>query len=144
MNNYIRHSTQTGLTDSDIIDMRVGAQRDNLTATDISMIYGIDRTTAGRILSMRTWSHVPSPKQIGNYSVYPDGRIYSKAAGRFMQSSIGRDGSEYVELRTGGSREKVAVASLVAKAFLGTKSNKISFANGDASDAHFTNLVVTK
>lgn len=144
MNSYIRHSAQTGLSDSDIIDMRVQAQREGLSATAIAADYGIDRTTAGRIITGRTWSHVPAPKQIGNYSVYPDGRIFSKAAGRFMQPTVGRDGIEYVELRSGGNREKIAVAALVAKAFLGTKSNKISFVNGDASDAHFTNLVVIK
>lgn len=144
MNSYVRQSAQTGLTDSDIIDMRVQADREGLSATAIAADYGIDRTTAGRIISGRTWSHVPSPKQIGNYSVYPDGRIFSKSSGRFMQATIGRDGAEYVELRTGGGREKIAVASLVAKAFLGTRSNKISFVNGDAGDAHFTNLVVIK
>lgn len=142
--NYIRNSTQTGLSDSDIIDMRVKAQRDGLSATAIAADYGIDRTTAARIISGRTWTHVPAPKQIGNYTVYPDGRIFSKSAGRFMQGTIGRDGIEYVELRANGNRKKFAVAALVAAAFLSTKSKKISFANGDASDAHFTNLVVTK
>lgn len=147
MNNYIRHSTQTGLTDSDVLDMRTRAQRDGTTATSIAETYGIDRTTAGRIITGRTWSHVPAPKQIGkytNYSIYPDGRVYSKSSGRFIQTTIGKDGIGYVELRTGGERAKFVVAELVAKAFLGTKSKKISFANGDGADAHFTNLVVNK
>lgn len=142
--NYIRYSAQSGLSDSDVIDMRVAAERNGLSAAYIGETYGIDRTTAGRIITGRTWGHVPAPKQMGNYSVYPDGRIYSKAAGRFMQPSVGRDGLKYVELRSNGKREKVSVASLVAKAFLGTRSNKISFANGNPADVHFTNLVVTK
>lgn len=144
MNTYIRQSAQTGLSDSDIIDMRVAAEREGLTATAIGERYGIDRTTAGRIITGRTWSHVPSPKAQGNYVIYPDGRIFSKSAGRFMQPSVGKDGLKYVELRANGNREKVSVASLVAKAFLGTRSNKISFVNGNRSDVHFTNLVVTK
>ena len=144
MNNYMRYSAQAGITDSDVIDMRVSAQRENLTATAIGERYGIDRTTAGRIISGRTWSHVPAPKQSGNYSIYPDGRIFSKSAGRFLQPTEGRDGLQYVELRSNGTRQKVTVASLVAKAFLGTRSTKIGFANGDTSDVHFTNLVVTR
>jgi hypothetical protein len=140
--NYIRYSSQSGLTDSDVIDMRVAAQSEELTTSDIGDMYNIDRTTAARIISGRTWTHVPSPRQIGNYTIYPDGRIFSKSAGRFMQTSVGKDGQQYVELRSNGNREKVAVAVLVARAFLGTKSNKIGFANGDTSDVHFTNLVV--
>lgn len=143
MTTYIRQSAQSGLKDSDIIDIRQLAV-DGLTATAISEIYPIDRTTAGRIITGRTWSHVPAPKAQGNYTIYPDGRIFSKAAGRFLQPSVGRDGMKYVELRSNGNREKVTVASLVAKAFLGTRSNKISFVNGDTSDVHFTNLVVTR
>lgn len=142
--NYIRSSAQSGLTDSDIIDMRVEAQRNGTSATAIGEMYGIDRTTAGRIISGRTWSHVPAPKALGNYSIYPDGRVFSKSAGKFMQPSIGRDGLQYIELRANGTREKVSVAGLVAKAFLGTKSNKISFVNGQTTDPHFTNLVVIK
>lgn len=143
--NYIRYSAQSGLTDSDIIDMRVAAERHSLSATYIGETYGIDRTTAGRIISGRTWGHVPAPKQMGNYTVYPDGRVYSKAAGRFMQPSVGRDGLQYVELRSNGSREKVALSMLVAKTFLGAKqSNKVSFINGNTSDVHFTNLVVSR
>ena len=141
---YIRRSAQTGLTDSDIIDIRLTAQRSGLASTLIADTYGIDRTTASRIINRRTWSHVPEPKQVGNYSIYPDGRIFSKSSGRFMQPNIGRDGLQYVELRANGKREKVTVASLVAKAFLGTKSKNITFVNGDTTDAHFTNLVVAK
>lgn len=144
MTTYIRHSAQTGLKDSDILDIRRLAEVEGLTATDIGAQFGIDRTTAGRIINGRTWSHVPAPKAQGNYVVYPDGRIYSKSSGRFMQPSVGRDGNQYVELRSNGTRQKVTVASMVAKAFLGTRSTKIAFVNGDTSDVHFTNLVVTK
>jgi hypothetical protein len=144
MNTYTRYSQQAGITDSDVIDMRVLAVRDNLTAAAIAARYGIASTTAARIISGRTWSHVPAPKAINkSYIVYPDGRIFSKAANRFMTPIIAKDGLEYVELRANGERSKVSIAQLVAKAFLGTKSKKISFANGDATDSHFTNLVVT-
>lgn len=142
--NYIRYSAQSGLTDSDIIDMRVEAAMKDTSPSVIGERYGIDRTTAARIISGRTWSHVPAPKTIGNYKIYPDGRIYSKSAGRFLQQTTTKDGSAFVELRANGEREKVSVASLVARAFLGTKSTRIGFINGDASDTHFTNLIVKR
>lgn len=144
MNSYIRSSAQSGLTDSDILDIRVYASNTGDTTTNIGENWNIDRTTAGRIINRTTWAHVPSPKQVGNYSIYPDGRVFSKAAGKFMQTTMGRDGLQYVELRTGGTREKVAVAALVAKAFLGTKSRNITFINGNSRDAHFTNLAISK
>lgn len=143
-NTYVRASSQTGLTDSDIIDIRVMAEKDTLTASQIGEIYNIDRTTAARIISGRTWSHVPAPKARGNYVIYPDGRVFSKAGRRFMSPVLGRDGLAYVEIRDSGNREKVSVVSLVAKAFLNTRSKKIKFVNGDTTDTHFTNLVVSK
>lgn len=142
---YQRYSPRSGFTDSDIIDMRIAAEREQLSSRQLAARYGINQTTAARIVSGRTWSHIPSPKEMGNYVVYPDGRVFSKAAGRFMQVSTGRDGNIYIEMRANGSRKKVAVASLVAYAFLGArKSSKISFRNGDSTDTHFTNLVVKR
>lgn len=142
--NYVRASSQSPITDSVVLDMRDLAKREGLTATAIADIYGIDRTTAGRIITRRTWSHVPEPKTVQGYVVYPDGRVYSKAAARFLNTTVGRDGQVYVELRTNDRRERVAVALLVAKAFLGTKSKAISYVDGDPSNAHFTNLVINK
>ena len=144
MENYLRRSPKSNLTDSDVIDIRITAEAEGLTAQSIADRYNIDRTTAGRIITNRSWSHVPSPKTVGNYSIYPDGRIFSNSNGRFLRTSTAKDGMTYVEMTTNGSRERVSVASLVAKAFLGTKSKNISFINGDTSDTHFTNLSVTK
>jgi hypothetical protein len=139
--NYTRYSTQAALTDSDVIDMRVlASSSEEITAAEIGDMYGIDPTTARRIINGRTWTHVPQPKQIGNYSVYPDGRIYSRAAGRFMQPQTGKDGQQYVELRSGGSRQKVSVALLVARAFINKNAKTVNFINGNAEDVHFTNL----
>lgn len=144
MTQYLRYSAQSGLSDTDILDIRDAADRDGLSPEFIASQYNIDRTTAARIIAGRTWSQVPSPKRVGNYSIYPDGRIFSKSAGRFMNTTTGRDGLSYVELRTNGRREKVAVAALVAKAFLGTKSRNLSFVNGNTGDAHFTNISISK
>lgn len=144
--NYLRNSTQSGISDSDVLDMRDLAIRDGLTATEIGEQYGIDRTTAGRIITGRTWSHVPAPRTIGNYSVYPDGRVFSISANKFLRATATKNGA-FVELREKGNREKVAVANLVAKAFISsriTSSKKIAFIDGNPSDAHFTNLVVMK
>lgn len=144
MTQYTRVSLQTGLTDSDILDIRAFAASTGANTVEVGYRWNIDRTTAARIINRRTWSHVPNPKTIGAYTIYPDGRVFSKASGRFMTTSKGRDGLQYVELRTNGNREKVAVATLVARAFLGTKSRKLTFVNGDRSNAHFTNIAIAQ
>ena len=143
--NYLRNSAQSGINDTDVLDMRDLAAQ-GLTATEIGEQYGIDRTTAGRIITGRTWSHVPSPRTIGNYSVYPDGRVFSISSQRFMTAKQTKEGA-VVELRQNGTREKISVANLVAKAFITSrisKAAKISFIDGNARNAHFTNLVVSK
>jgi Transposase and inactivated derivatives, IS30 family len=144
--NYTRYSNQAGLTDSDIMDIRDLSERANLSAVEIADRYGVARSTVDRILARRTWQDVPSPKTVGtNYVVYADGRVFSKNAGRFIATTIDRStGQEVVELRTKGIRGKVSTAELVAKLFLGTKSKRISFINGDPTDSHFTNLKVGK
>lgn len=148
MKTYTRTSLQTGLTDSDIIDLRIDAQHMNSIA--LGEKYGIDRTTAARIASNRTWTHVPAPVKQGKYLVYPDGRIYSTANKRFLTVTVGKDGMGYVEITRqrkpkylGTQRVRVSVASMVAQAFLGSKSSKLTFLNGRADDAHFTNIAIT-
>lgn len=143
MTTYLRSSSQSGLSDSEILDMRDLATRQGLTATDIASRYGIDRTTAGRIITGRTWSHVPAPKTVKGYEVYPDGRIFSKASNTFLKT-FARAGQAFVDITVKGKREKVAVATLVAKAFLGTKSSNIAFIDGNPSNTHFTNLKIAK
>lgn len=142
-NTYQRFSSQSGLSDTDVLNIRDLATREGLTATDIGERYGIDRTTAGRIITGRTWGHVPAPKTINGYDVYPDGRIFSQSSNSFLKT-FNRAGQAFVELRVKGTRQKVSVASLVAKAFLGTKSSKIAFVDGNPSNAHFTNLTIGK
>lgn len=141
--NYIRYSTQSGLTDSDIVDMRKEASTEGTSVEVLSSRYGINRTTTARILKGSSWSHVPQPKTLGKYTVYPDGRIYSESAKRFMKTFM-RDGEQSVEIRVHGDREIVSVASLVAKAFLGSKAKKFTYKNGDSTDIHFTNLTTQK
>lgn len=144
MKNYMRYSSQTGLTDSDIIDMRTKAQSGKASASTIGSMYGINPTTAARIISGRSWGHVPAPKNLtDNYVIYPDGRIFAKATGSFLTTTAGKDGNMFVRITANGRRVRVPAAILVAAAFHGVDdAEKIDFANGDPEDLHFTNLVV--
>jgi hypothetical protein len=142
MNSYTRYSSQASLSDSTVLDIRAAGRAKGATSTSIGQRFGIDRTTAARILTYRTWGHVPSPISYGKYSVYPDGRVYSTASGRFLKQTRGSDGQNYVQITVNGASGRVSTASLVAKTFLKTKSKNISFRNGNRSDAHFTNLKI--
>lgn len=145
ISNYVRNSTQAGISDSDVLDIRDLAFRGGLTATQIAAQYGIDRTTAARIINNRTWAHVPSPRLINGYEVYPDGRVYSSASGRFLTISTNKQGQRSVTITKKGIRSQVPVANLVAKAFINerlTVTKRIDFVDGNPANIHFTNLVV--
>ena len=147
---YIRHSPQSGLSDSDVLDMRTAFTTKSVSVSDLADLYGINHTTANRIVTGASWAHVPSPKSInrGKYLVYPDGRVYSIASRKFMASRVNKDGDEVVELRTTtGGRAITPIALLVAKSFVDSSirsTKNINFVNGDTHDTHFTNITVAR
>lgn len=145
---YIRYSPQSGLSDSDVLDMRTAFTTKSVSVSDLADLYGINQTTANRIINGTSWAHVPSPKAInrGKYQVYPDGRVYSTSSRKFMTSRLNKDGDEVVDLRTAtGGRAATPIALLVAKSFIDSSvrsTKKIQFVNGDSLDTHFTNITV--
>lgn len=142
---YMRYSEQSMLTDSDVLDMRSAFATGSVTAEELADLYGINRSTAERIVTGKTWTHVPSPRQInrGKYEVYPDGRIRSISNNQFLTTRF-KDGQEVVELRANGKREVTPVSYLVARAFISPnlRSTKSIRFIGDSSDNHFTNIAV--
>ena len=143
--NYMRYSAQSGMTDTDILDIRNLVADENKSFTEVADIYGINRRTVSRIVNNTYWSHVPQPttlSKLPNYVIYPDGRVYSKHTNKFL-STESRNGST-VNVKIKGKRYNVA--ELVANAFINRKldSSKIGFVNGDPTDVHFTNLKLTK
>lgn len=138
--NYTQHSKRSGVSERDVLDIR------SLSATrsvrQIASDLNIPKSTVHDIITGKTWSHVPEPVTVyKNYTIYPDGRIKSNKVGQFMSTKMSRDGSLTVELTVNGNRKTISVATLVAKAFLKSKSSKLSFADGDKTNVHFTNIV---
>lgn len=145
---YVRVSPQSGISDSQVLDIR-RLFAAGFTKSDIADSFGVDRKTVYNIVNGNSWTHVPSPRQIGNFSnyeVYPDGRVWSRGSSRFVTSRTRKDGSVTVELRSGDRRQTVEVAMLVARAFVNSKVrtvNSISFRDGDSENTHFANLSVS-
>lgn len=139
--NYIRYSNRSGLGDSDILDIRLAASIETNSVRDIAREMGLPKSTVHDIITGKTWSHVPSPVTLyKNYSIFPDGRIWSTKAGKFLAIRMNKSGALNVEIQVNGTRKTVPVASLVAKAFHGKTSAKISFIDGDNTNIHFTNI----
>lgn len=148
MDNYRIFSPQSGLTDSEVTDIRLMGLH-GLNETQIAKSYGIHRKTVYNILNRKTWNHVPSPVRaygFPDYLILPDGRVYSQAAGRTMAVNTRSDGQPTVRIRnTSGKRVTVPVSTLVARGYLGTRSRepKVSYRDGNPTNTHFTNLSMT-
>lgn len=144
---YVRESKQSGISDSLVLDIRK-AYASGATKTEIADAYGVDRKTIYNIVEGNTWTHVPSPRPAGsfkNYEVFPDGRVWSRNAGRFVSTRTRRDGTVVVELRNGDRRQSVDVALLVARAFVNKNvrtPSSIGYRDADSTNVHFSNLVV--
>jgi hypothetical protein len=147
VNKYVRYSSQSNLRDTDVIDMREKYRSSNASIQEIAELFGVNRSTVERIISHRTWSHIPSPTTIknGRYSVYPDGRIWSTASKKFLTPRTTASGIPQVQLSTPTGKETVPVALLVAKTFISPNvrsMSSIAYANADTMDTHFINLSV--
>lgn len=148
MQTYSRYSEQSMLTDSDVMDIRVAHAKGNVTGVEIADLYGINRSTAERIIRNESWTHVPMPKSInrGKYMIYADGRIFSTSQGKFLIPRE-RNGQLVVELRANDKRQTVSVAYLVAKNFIDStiRSQKAVMVEGqDPADVHFTKISVIR
>jgi hypothetical protein len=142
--NYLNFSKRSGLSDTDVIDIRLAYLTDKISVRNLAAHYFVPKSTIHDIIVYKTWNHVPEPvklKQYKDYSVFPDGRILSNKTKKFLSTKMDRSGTLNVDLTVAGKRKSVSVASLVAKAFLGSKSTKLTYRDEDKTNVHFTNIV---
>jgi len=118
---YTTRSTRSNLSASEVLDIRRLHDADGFNDAELSRLFSVSRKTIYDIEQRITWRDVPQPVTVRGYkgySVYPDGRIYSAAKGRFLAQASRRSGGPVVQMNTSGGRRKVvSVNSLVSKAF---------------------------
>ena len=112
-------STQSGLSASDVLDIRYLHDVVGLNDAELSREFGVTRKAIYNIVNRKVWKQVPAPTTVrgfGNYRVYPDGRIQSKATGTFL-TEIARASGPAVRVRAAsGARTTVPVATLLKRA----------------------------
>ena len=111
-----RHSTLTG---SQVLDIR-RLRAEGVSDTELAEQFNVSRKAIYNIVERFTWNNVPEPKTVRgfrDYTVYPDGRVFSKATGDQI-SAIKRSSGPAVRLRTSnGTRTTIGVNDLVKKGF---------------------------
>lgn len=116
-------SARSGLTASNVLDIRRLHDVNGLDDAHLSRIFAVSRKTIYNIVNRKTWKHVPAPVTVRGYkgySIYPDGRVFSKASGSFL-STINRATGPAVRLkRSDGSRKTVAVENLLRTGYRST------------------------
>lgn len=117
---YSAQSSQSGLTASDILDIRRLHDVEGYNDAELSRQFGVTRKAIYKIVNRFSWDSVPVPTTVrgfGNYIVYPDGRVQSKATGDFI-TEIARASGPAVRIRQGRSatRTTVPVATLLKRA----------------------------
>lgn len=144
---YRKSSSHSVLNDSKVADIRLMAMR-GLTQSEIADRVGVHRKTVYNILQNNTWNHVPEPVRAygyPSYLVFPDGRVYSAVSDQFVSTRVRSDGEKVVRIKNSrGQRVTTSVANLVARGYLGVRSNtpRVSFRDGNPSNTHFTNIKV--
>lgn len=115
---YTKTSSRSGLTGSDVLDIR-RLYSEGYTDSAIADEFGIHRKTVYNIVNRKTWQSVPNPRSVrgfSGYEVYPDGRVFSKAANTFV-SPIQRASGPAVRIRTSGGRRTTVPVSTLLKGF---------------------------
>ena len=144
---YKRVSNRTNLNDSIVSDIRLAA-RQGVSTSEIARVTGVHRKTVYNILEGNTWSHVPEPARaygFQDYLVFPDGRVYNPNTDSFLTTNERASGETTVRVRTSsGRRVTVPVATLVARAYYGTRSKNpdVTYIDGNPQNTHFTNISV--
>jgi len=118
---YTTRSTRSNLSASQVLDIRRQHDVEGMNDAQLARLYGVSRKTIYDIEQRRTWRDVPRPVTVRGfkgYSVYPDGRVYSTAKGKFLAQAGRSKGGPVVQMNTsGGKRKLVSINSLVAKGF---------------------------
>lgn len=118
--NFRKTSNQSTLTASDVLDIRRLHDTEGFNDAHLARIYNVSRKAIYNIVERKTWATVPNPVSVrgfSGYSVFPDGRVMSKATGEFLRT-IERASGPAVRLRqANGSRKTIAVESLVSSGF---------------------------
>lgn len=112
-------SNQSELTASDILDIRHMHDVEGYNDAELSREFGVTRKAVYNIVMRKTWKQVPTPMTVrgfGSYSVYPDGRVLSKATGVFMTQILRASGAAVRIRAANGIRTTVPVAMLLKKA----------------------------
>lgn len=142
---YRKYSNHSLLNDSKVSEIRLMAMRGH-NQSNIAKTFGIHRKTVYNILERNTWDHVPEPVRSAgfpNYLVFPDGRIYSSVTDQFITPNIRSNGERVVRIQNSkGKRVVTPVATLVARGYLGSRSQKpkIVYRDGNPRNTHFTNI----
>lgn len=140
--NYTQFSKRSLISERDVLAIRERFHTLGYSVRQIASNLNLAKSTVHDIITGKTWSHVPNPVTVyKNYNVYPDGRVWSNRSNQFMTQKLNKEGVITVELTINGNRKTVSVASLVARAFHNSKSTKLSYADGDKTNVHFTNIV---
>jgi len=117
---YSTKSTRSNLSASEVLDIRRLHDEDGLNDAQLSRKYSVSRKTIYDIEQRRTWQNVPAPvavKGFAGYKVYPDGRVFSVAKGKFLTQAT-RSTGPVVQLKTkAGNRTMVPVRPLVRNSF---------------------------
>lgn len=111
------HSTLTG---SKVLDIRRLHDEEGYNDAQLARQFSVSRKAIYNIVERKTWTDVPTPTTVRgfkDYTVYPDGRVFSKATNAFI-SPITRSSGPAVRIRTsGGKRTTVPVSNLIERGF---------------------------
>lgn len=119
-------SSQSELTASEVLDIMHLASKVEKDGTRtysdayLGRCYDVSRKAVYNIRNRYTWRHVPSPatlKSYPGYTVFPDGRVYSKDKEQFL-TTLKRSNGPAVRVRSAtGKRGTVLVKDMVKNAF---------------------------
>lgn len=116
--NYSKQSAKSKLTGSEILDIRHLHDNKGFNDAQLGRLFAVSRKTIYNIVGRKTWKSIPTPavaRGFKGYTIYPDGRVMSKATGKFIPQFKGRNGASVRVNTSTGVRTTVPVSTLLAK-----------------------------
>ena len=118
MNYTTPPSAHSSLTGSQVLDIRHLHDNEGLNDAELSRRFGVSRKAIYNIVERHTWDQIPSPTTVRgfkNYTVYPDGRVFSNTTGEQI-AEIPRASGPAVRIRnSSGVRTTVPVSTLLER-----------------------------